>query len=310
MSDLSFTLVVITRNRPEMLRRCLQCVAELTQAPEQIVVVDSSDNLFSADVVREAEKPVQYVYFRNGRNQMPTSRNIGLGFSQSAITGYIDDDCMVDEQWLSALLEVYRQEPEVAGVGGCVKDPRWTYDPSQPIGKVDHSGRVSANFFGDPGGPVEVDILPGGNMSFRTPWLRRVGGFDPGYVATNHREDPDLCLRIRAMGGRLVYQPSASLNHLHAKLTELKPWHEFFLRYSFERNEAYFTIKNFGDRPAALWRLFVEDTARFLGRVARARSLVLLATVPVALGSKALGTAAGSWARLVKRKKRNQVPSA
>src|SRR5262249_46407512 len=145
-----------------------------------------------------------------------------------------------------------------------------------------------------------VDLLPGGNMSFRREWVEAVGGFDPGYVGTNHREDPDFCLRVGRRGGCFRYPPAAHVPHLDSRrpLGELKPWHEFWLRYSFARNDAYFVIKHFGRRPRAVWRILVSDTFQFMRRAFTSRSLTIIATIPVFLTARGAGAAAGYWHRL------------
>lgn len=279
------SVVVITRNRPAILAACLAHLERQSLRPLEVIVVDSSDRVYPRG-------PHHYA-FPQGREQMPRARNFGIQKARGSIVAFLDDDCLADETWLEELHRTYA--PEVAGVGGRITDSRWSFDPHGRIGSVDAEGRVWANFFGDPGGPLEVHTLPGGNMSFRKDWLLRVGGFDPGYVASNHREDPDLCLRVSRQGGRLLYQPRANVVHLNARvlLGELKPHQEFYYRYSFARNEAYFTVKNFGFPR----RLLTEDLARWLGELRARFSPVVLLSGPIILGSKVLGILQGLLAR-------------
>lgn len=277
-------MVVITRNRPSVLERCLDCLKNQTLPVRQIVVVDSSDVL----------KPISnhpgllHQHFPAGRQQMPKARNEGTRLATGKIVAFLDDDCLVDRDWLECLLEAYQERPDYAGIGGRITDARWPYDATKPIGKVSPDGEVCANFFGDGGGILAVDFLPGGNMSFRKDWLLRVRGFDPAYVATNHREDPDLCLRLKAAGGLLAYQPQAHALHLNARnsLGELKRWHEFYLRYSFARNEAFFLARHF---PHRVWRRWWLDSWKQLQRAVAARSAVALLCVPVLFISFGIG---------------------
>jgi GT2 family glycosyltransferase len=296
--DLTVAVAVITRNRPGPLRRCLEHLSRQTVAPAEIVVVDSSDDERSREVCQEFPD-LLYIRFPGGRHQMPTSRNLALVHSSSEVVAYLDDDCLADRDWLEWLTITYQEQPAASGVGGRISDKRWAYDPTQPIGQVDELGRVISNFFGDPGCVPEVDWLPGGSMSFRRSVLMAAGGFDPGYVATNHREDPDLCLRVRALGGKLYYQPKAHLWHLNARTTlgELRPWHEFYLRYSFARNDTYFVIKHFGDCPPAVRRTLLTDSARFVGQALRRRPAMAVATLPVFFVAKAIGLATGFRSR-------------
>jgi hypothetical protein len=65
--------------------------------------------------------------------------------------------------------------------------------------------------------PAGVHELYGVNLSFRTDWLRRVGGFrtDVGRVGTNLAggEDDDIIVRVMALGGAMLYEPGAVVGH-------------------------------------------------------------------------------------------------
>ncbi len=264
-----FAVVIITRNRPSILEQCLSALSQQTLPPGQVIIVDSSEN-FSRSPLRPNW---QHIHFPAGRQQMPLARNRGIELTSAPIVAFIDDDCIVSQDWLERLAEAYRQRPDFCGFGGLIQDARWQFDPKQPVGQVGPNGKVISNFFGDPGDLTEVQFLPGGNMSFRRDKLLAVGGFDPNYVATNHREDPDLCLRIGKTGGRLGYQPKAHALHLNARnrLGELSRWHEFYLRYSFGRNEGFFLARHFPLATPARW---IRDTFQQGQRAWRSRSLV------------------------------------
>src|SRR5438128_7539186 len=122
MPGLSTTVAIITRHRPETLRRCLEHLRRQAMAPSEIVVVDSSEDTRSREVCREFPE-VTYVRFENGKHQMPKSRNLALAHSTAEVVAYIDDDCLVDPDWLERLCDTYRDDPSLAGVGGRVTDP-------------------------------------------------------------------------------------------------------------------------------------------------------------------------------------------
>jgi GT2 family glycosyltransferase len=57
----------------------------------------------------------------------------------------------------------------------------------------------------------EVGFLSGCALLIRRDAFLRVGGFDPRFFL--YQEDADLCLRARALGMRLLYQPLARVHH-------------------------------------------------------------------------------------------------
>ncbi|GMU55467.1 MAG: hypothetical protein AMXMBFR33_46130 [Candidatus Xenobia bacterium] len=291
------SIVVITRNRPGIVDLNLDALAEQTLKPLEVILVDSSEpaRQWKQQLERVYPFPVRHFCYPRGLGQMPRARNFGIQQSCGEVVVFLDDDCLASPGWLQSLASCYQRHPEALGVGGLIRDERWKFDPERPIGAVDACGRVSANFFGDTGGACPVAILPGGNMSFRREGLLDVGGFDPGYVATNHREDPDLCLRLVRNGGRLYYEPAAEVLHLAARLRlkELKRFDEFYLRYSYARNEGYFTLKHFGHSPRAWKRICWDEMLAWAREGISYRSAVVLLAGPLILGSKLVGIAQG-----------------
>lgn len=59
--------------------------------------------------------------------------------------------------------------------------------------------------------PQDVDWVSGCCVAVRREVFDQVGGFDPGYFL--FMEDVDLCDRMRAAGGRVVFDPSVSVTH-------------------------------------------------------------------------------------------------
>jgi N-acetylglucosaminyl-diphospho-decaprenol L-rhamnosyltransferase len=59
--------------------------------------------------------------------------------------------------------------------------------------------------------PLEPDWLAGMFMLFRTSTFRRIGGFDERYFL--YYEDVDLCMRLRAAGYRVVWEPGVPVVH-------------------------------------------------------------------------------------------------
>jgi GT2 family glycosyltransferase len=258
----TISVVVITRNRPSWLRRCLESVARQSYRPMEAVVVDSSDGRES-EAIAEAVSGVRYVRFPQGRRGMPAARNAGIREARADVVAFLDDDCEASPGWLAALASTY-PDPTVDGAGGKV------VDPVVILGRVRRfltSGEPWAEPDDGDLQPADVDFLQGGNMSFRRELLIAAGGFDPEYTGSNYREETDLCFRLRRMGHRLVYVPRAAVTHLRAPRADgigrspEDPQREFY----HARNQTYFVLKNYG--------LAVRPLALYLGRQTLERTL-------------------------------------
>ena len=246
----SVSVIIITRNRAQMLQDCLEHLKRQTVAPDEVIVVDSSTGE-DTQVVLDGYLEVVRLRIPDGRNNMPQARNLGIAHARGEVVAFLDDDSMAQPDWLHCLLEPYA-DPSVGGVGGRVVDKleQSRVTPDDPrIGVIQRDGKITTNFILDPGGPVEVDHMRGCNMSFRHAALERIGGFDRRYIGGNTCEELDVCLRIKRAGWKLVFQPLAVVKHLAAPregmtrgLDMIEPRPVLWDAH----NRAYLLFKNFG----------------------------------------------------------------
>src|SRR6185437_4942742 len=76
------------------------------------------------------------------------------------------------------------------------------------------TGKVIGNFNSSRTGLV--DIAPGGNMSVLREIFQKIGGFDIQFDGTGYFAETDACLRIKALGYKLQFDPEARIKHLQA----------------------------------------------------------------------------------------------
>jgi GT2 family glycosyltransferase len=265
MKDPVVSIIIITCNRPFLLQHCIDRVLSQSHPHKEIIVVDSSSNNESEQVVAQYPEVIS-VRLRGQRNNMPQARNAGIAISSGNILAFIDDDSMIQDGWLTAVINAYHDET-VGAVGGRVIDMPEPYcDQASglprlvvlPWGRVIRKGVGLLST-----AQVEVDHLPGGNMSFRREALEQVGCFDPNYTLTNLREETDICVRVKKAGWRVVFVPSMAVVHF-----SLRPILDPFFRekpvYQFSngRNSMYFAVKHFSLHPRTLFNELVIDASK------------------------------------------------
>lgn len=285
----ALSVVVVTYCRPDFVERCLLALERQDQELE-VVVVDASPDNQTAEVV--ARHPsIRYLRNPNGIGHMTQSRNIGTAATRAPFVSFIDDDAFVHDGWARALVQPYKDEA-VGAVGGRALNgqPGEECEGVDQIGRLLPSGELTGNFAADPGRCVDVDHLIGCNMSFRRSVLEELSGFRECFPGTALREDTDMCLRVRAKGHRLVFEPAAAVDHVgapHARGARF----DFRYQYFAHRNHVAMLIWNFG--ASAIVRRYLAASGR---RSAR--------SVGVSVAKLCLwvtSTAAGIVAGLVKR---------
>src|SRR5437588_13040774 len=109
MADLTVSIIIITYNRPFLLKHCLERVLAQTYTHKEIIVVDSSTNDESEQVVAGYPEVIN-VRLRGQRNNMPQARNQGIAASSGDILAFIDDDSMVQPGLIEALVNALSDE--------------------------------------------------------------------------------------------------------------------------------------------------------------------------------------------------------
>ncbi|MFM6851604.1 MAG: glycosyltransferase family 2 protein [Terrabacter sp.] len=317
--SLSVDVVVATFNRPDNVRICLEHLARQTRTPDETVVVDSSPHRLTADVV--ADFPgVRYIRNDAGPGTLATSRAIGVAETRSDIVAFIDDDAYAEPDWLENIVARYA-DPSVGAVGGRASNgrPGEEHEGHDAVGRLLPDGTLTGNFAADTGRDLDVDHVLGANMSVRRSALEGIGGIVDLFPGTCLREESDIMLRLGRAGHRVVYTPTALVEHVAAPYTRGR---RFDVRYTFycHRNHVVLLSHTFG-LGAPILRRFFGTALREVGgtAVAAAKAVVDSERTPrqrvrtiggralhasAALGGLAAGTSAALRTRLGDRSAR------
>lgn len=186
------SVVIPTRDRPELLARCLASVLAALDAlggPAEVVVVDDGNG--SAAPGLPTDPRVRVV---TSPGQGPSrARNRGVVAARAELIAFTDDDVTVEPGWLVEAVAVMVAEPGLVGVKGPVLAP-----PTDPL--YEHSIDE-----------VDQGVFVTANICYRRSALIEVGGLDPSWRLPAHG-DRDLGYRISALGEvRLL--PSMAAHH-------------------------------------------------------------------------------------------------
>ncbi|TDT98728.1 GT2 family glycosyltransferase [Streptomyces sp. 846.5] len=225
------TVVIATRERPELLARCLESLAAQRYPRFETVVVDNAP---ATDTTRGLVKErfadsVRYV--REPLRGLASAHNAGVAAALGEITAFTDDDVVIDPGWLDALVAGFA-DPEVGCVTGLIL-PAALRTATQVLLEA-HGGfgkGFSARRYRVAEPPADQSLFPftagrlgsGANMAFRTEVLRRLGGFDAAVgTGTPAKGGDDLLSFFRAVvhGHALLYQPEALVWHHHRDRAE------------------------------------------------------------------------------------------
>ena len=218
---LSFSLIIVTKGRPEPLRAALRSVVRALPPNAEVIVVDGDPDRSAAAPVaelRRAHPDVSARYLATDPG-MTLQRNRGIDAARGNVVVFIDDDCTVEPDLFEALARVY-EDSSVIGATGLI------LEPANP--RLASSGRLrrvvlgggqqgTMNRFGFRRPLVDLDrghdmeFMYGPLMSARREFAATVR-FDEGLGAYALGEDDDFSYRL-SRRGRLRYEPTAVVHH-------------------------------------------------------------------------------------------------
>lgn len=209
---LTISVVIVSRDRPQALHRCLLGVSQLFYRPFEVVVVADAVGLQAIEDLPFANR-LKSVRFEDAN--ISAARNLGIGQAAGDVIAFIDDDAVPEPTWLDYLSEPF-SEPEMAAVGGFVRGRNGISYQSRAR-MVDRTGATTqievdpAGFAIPPATPDRAVKTEGTNMALRRSVLAELGGFDPAYRF--FLDETDLNLRLAAQGLATAIVPRAEVHH-------------------------------------------------------------------------------------------------
>ncbi|MFR9603189.1 MAG: glycosyltransferase [Rikenellaceae bacterium] len=233
------TLIIATFNRSEWVIETLQSVIEQSAeaAAWECIVVNNNS---SDDTVERVE---EFISEHNSfdikivtetKQGLSHARNRGIEESIGEYIAIIDDDEIINTQFIEAYIEFFDSHPSVASAGGKIiaryrsSRPKWMSKYTErPIANPIDLGDVVCEF---PRG-----VIPGGgNMAIQRWVLDKYGAFDPSLGRCAEKliggEESDLFERLRVAGEECWFVPEAVMYHL---IPDEKLNHDYLNRLSY-----------------------------------------------------------------------------
>lgn len=122
MQESEFISVVIsTRDRAEVVPRCVASVLRSHYPSFELLVVDQNANAGTEDALRGFQADARFHYVRSETRGLAAGRNLGIGLARGQLIACTDDDCEAPPDWLSRMAAALRQGERIALVFGNVR---------------------------------------------------------------------------------------------------------------------------------------------------------------------------------------------
>jgi len=280
MSRCDLSIVIISWNVRELLRRCLDSIRESLKGEKgesllvETIVFDNGSADGSGDMVREGF-PWVYLIESEVNLGFTKANNLAIYQSEGRYILLLNPDTEVVGDALATMVAYMESHPQVGALGPQLLNPNGTTQSSrrrfptlataflestvlQPW--FQGSGILKRYYVLDrPDDETQpVDWVVGAALLIRREALHQVGPLDEEFFM--YSEELDWCYRLKAQGWEVAYLPTAQVVHQEGRSSE----QVLALRHiHFQRSKLLFFKRHYGWRGEVL-RCFILSTYFYL----------------------------------------------
>ena len=225
------TLIICTYNREKYIGPLLESIAknDYPTSDYELVLVDNNctDNTNGVCEQFAVEHPeITLRYVVETEQGLSAARNKGIEEAKGDIIIYVDDDALVDTDYIRIYAEHFSAHPETMAAGGPIEPLYETEEPKwmSPYTKALLTAWMN---YGDQVREYPNGRYPGGgNAAYRKVVFDKVGLFNTELgrkgSALLASEEKDIFDKMKAQGMQVLYLPTPVLHHIipQAKLEE------------------------------------------------------------------------------------------
>jgi glycosyltransferase involved in cell wall biosynthesis len=264
--------IICTRNRGDKIATAVNSVLACDYPSFDLTIIDQSTDDLTRDAVAElaaAEPRLQYVH--STEPGLSKAYNNGINRSTGEIIVFTDDDCIVEPDWITTIVDAFGSEPDgdllygrVVAAGQHDSDERLTPALEIPVPERLAKGE-GFKVFG-----------MGANFAARRRLFTRAGTFDEmlgGGGPLWSSQDYDLEYRAYQAGCVILLRPEVVVRHDGRR--EWEDWPNLLLAYGSGDGAFYMKHVRCGDVRAA-WLLAGQlwhSASRFVGKLVLVRGI-------------------------------------
>jgi len=256
------SLIICTRNRPQLLSDTVDSVLAGHEVPTEIVIIDQSAQPHAILATLKPDRACEIQYVWSHSIGLSRARNEGLAAAHHEWIAIIDDDMYVHLDWFGALMRALIGASPCAVVTGQVQPSASEVAGGfAPSTIEDQTPAVYQ-------GRVPTEVLNAGNMALHSSMIQTVGSFDVRLGAGStfrSAEDNDLGYRLLEAGYRVLYVPAAIVYHrAWRSKREYVP-----LRWSYGFGRGAFFAKHLNWHDRFMLRRMLTAFGQYFGRLVR-----------------------------------------
>jgi len=232
------SIVIASNNRPELLKKCLDSIIPQRNKNIEIIVVDNHYKQAAKKVINKF-KNVKYLFEKE--ISPAAARNNGIKKAKGKYIVFVDDDSIVNKQFIESIIKIINKKPKIKAFGGSYsrhsnkKIPFWFLDNYGVLNNGDSFKNLQ----------IGEEWLSGTNMIFEKNLLLKFNGFNKKFGMKKgtiyYGEETDLLIRLALADIPIYYDPKIKVSHLLADKKINLIW---LIKDAFRRGQSTHYIQN------------------------------------------------------------------
>lgn len=212
------SIIIPTKDKPELIERCLQSIYKITTYPNfEVIIIDNGTTDPAAKKIIDACPCKKIPYFE--KFNFSKVNNIGAKNAKGDYVIFLNNDTQIlSGDWIHNLL-YYAEQGDIAAVGPLLKFPDNKVQHAGVVlgfrGTADHIMRDYPSDCDGYAGSLtcarEVSAVTAACMMVKKSVFMEVGGFNEYYSVIY--QDVDLCLKFITRGYRIIFNPRVIILH-------------------------------------------------------------------------------------------------
>lgn len=190
------SVVICTYNRLEYLKKCIASLLKLNFSEHEIIIVNDGSTDGTKTYLESLQNSRIKTVHHETNKGLSLSRNTGIKNASGDIIAFTDDDCEVDQNWLTELMKGFTDE-NVGLVSGQVYYINKNYQ-----------GYFPERLISNPNAKWPM----GANVAYQKKVFETCGDFDNFYFEYNN-EDSEMAIRAVSQGFLFRRCPDAIVYH-------------------------------------------------------------------------------------------------
>lgn len=218
------SVIIPTYNREKLLPSTLDSLMcqDFPKDAYEIIVVDNnstdSTELVMCKIIDACNQKANIRYVKELRQGDVYARNTGAAVAAGEYLFFTDDDANFDSNWISCMVKVLEEYPQVAMIGSRI-EILWNESPDTWVKEYEYLlGQVSK---GDSGYIISSKgfCIPNGSLAIRKKVFFEVGGNNPGQIGEwlVGNAEVGLFYKVKSLGYPIAFTDDTTMWHIQMK---------------------------------------------------------------------------------------------